>query len=206
MTRVALVDARRRRSTRPASCSPARTRSATACGRWASSAGDTVAALPAERRSRCSRCTSAALQIGLYFTPINHHLVGPEVAYIVDDSEAKVFVSHERFAERATAAADEIGFPADGRFAVGAVDGFRPSPSSATASPTTPPEGRTAGAADALHVGHDRPPEGREAGLADIDPDDMAALIDDAPEPVRHRAARTTTSTSPARRSTTRRC
>ncbi|MCX8102737.1 MAG: AMP-binding protein, partial [Geminicoccaceae bacterium] len=24
----------------------------------------------------------AALQIGLYFTPINHHLVGPEIAYI----------------------------------------------------------------------------------------------------------------------------
>src|SRR4051812_40404159 len=33
-----------------------------------------------------------ALQIGCYFTPINHHLVGPEIAYIVNDSDAKVFV------------------------------------------------------------------------------------------------------------------
>src|SRR4029077_2946743 len=67
-----------------------------------------------------------ALQIGLYFTPINWHLVGPEVAYIVDDSDAKVFVAHERLAEHAAGAADEIDFPAEKRFAVGAIDGFRP--------------------------------------------------------------------------------
>src|SRR5688500_6393605 len=47
----------------------------------------------------------AALQIGAYITPINHHLVGPEIAYILGDSEAKVFVSHERFAGPAAAAA-----------------------------------------------------------------------------------------------------
>ncbi len=40
----------------------------------------------------------AALQAGWYLVPINHHLVGPEVAYILKDSGAKVFVAHERFA------------------------------------------------------------------------------------------------------------
>ncbi len=39
-----------------------------------------------------------ATQIGLYITPINHHLVGPEIAYIVNDSDAKVLLGHERFA------------------------------------------------------------------------------------------------------------
>ena len=50
-------------------------------------------------------------QAGFYLMPINYHLVGPEIAYIVQDCEAKVFVAHERFAEHATAAADEIGVP-----------------------------------------------------------------------------------------------
>src|SRR6476646_2028512 len=32
-----------------------------------------------------------AQQIGLYMTPINHHLVGPEIASIVRDRDARVF-------------------------------------------------------------------------------------------------------------------
>ena len=66
----------------------------------------------------------AALQAGWYLVPINHHLVAPEVAYILKDSGAKAFVAHERFAEVATAAADEVGTPEAGRLAVGAVAGF----------------------------------------------------------------------------------
>ena len=31
----------------------------------------------------------AAMQIGAYFTPINHHLVGPEIAYIVNTTEGR---------------------------------------------------------------------------------------------------------------------
>ena len=68
----------------------------------------------------------AVAQAGFYLVPINWHLVGPEIAYIVHDCEAKVFVAHARFADTRTAAADEIAFPADGRFAVGGdIDGFR---------------------------------------------------------------------------------
>ncbi|MGO9855321.1 MAG: AMP-binding protein, partial [Acidimicrobiales bacterium] len=40
----------------------------------------------------------AALQAGWYLVPINHHLVAPEIAYILADAEAKVFVGHDRFA------------------------------------------------------------------------------------------------------------
>src|SRR5581483_10486872 len=66
----------------------------------------------------------AALQAGWYLVPINHHLVAPEIAYILKDSGAKAFVAHERFAEAAIAAADEAGIGADGRLAVGDVPGF----------------------------------------------------------------------------------
>ena len=41
----------------------------------------------------------AALQAGWYLVPINHHLVAPEVAYILKDCGAKAFVAHERFAD-----------------------------------------------------------------------------------------------------------
>ncbi|WP_084704559.1 acyl-CoA synthetase [Phaeacidiphilus oryzae] len=68
----------------------------------------------------------AATQAGMYLVPINHHLVGPEIGWIVSDSGAKVLIAHERFAEAATAAADEAGLPADHRYAVGEIDGFRP--------------------------------------------------------------------------------
>src|SRR5205823_11370599 len=53
--------------------------------------GDTVAAvLP-----NCVAMVELALataQAGLYLTPINHHLAPPEIAYIVEDSEAKAEV------------------------------------------------------------------------------------------------------------------
>src|SRR5580704_19262668 len=66
----------------------------------------------------------AALQAGWYLVPINHHLVAPEVAYILQDSGAKAFVAHERFADVAIAAADEVGLDATGRLGVGDIPGF----------------------------------------------------------------------------------
>jgi acyl-CoA synthetase (AMP-forming)/AMP-acid ligase II len=47
----------------------------------------------------------ACMRAGLYFTPINFHLQGAEVAYIVDDCDAKVFLASARHAETAIAAA-----------------------------------------------------------------------------------------------------
>ncbi len=47
----------------------------------------------------------AAMQAGWYLTPINHHLVGPEIAYIVNDCDAAALVVDERFAAEAAVAA-----------------------------------------------------------------------------------------------------
>jgi long-chain acyl-CoA synthetase len=68
----------------------------------------------------------AATQAGFYLVPVNHHLVGPEIAWIVSDSGAKVLIAHERFAEAATSAADEAGLAKERRYAVGELPGFRP--------------------------------------------------------------------------------
>ncbi len=88
----------------------------------------------------------AAAQCGLYLVPVNHHLVGPEIAWIVADSGAKALIAHERYAEQARSAADEAGLPAARRYAVGAIDGFTPYPALLDGEPDTPPEGRTGGA------------------------------------------------------------
>ncbi|OBF29340.1 hypothetical protein A5724_25630 [Mycobacterium sp. ACS1612] len=61
----------------------------------------------------------AAGQSGLYFTPLSHHLTAPEVAYIVEDSEAKMIVVDGSLLDVAGDALDDIGFAVDRRFALG---------------------------------------------------------------------------------------
>jgi long-chain acyl-CoA synthetase len=87
----------------------------------------------------------ATMEAGLYLVPINHHLVAAEVAYILRDSGAKIFVGHERFAEASIAAADEVDLPEPGRWAVGDVKGFASYAAVRDAQPTTLPEDRTIG-------------------------------------------------------------
>ncbi|NGN62870.1 acyl-CoA synthetase [Streptomyces sp. A7024] len=87
----------------------------------------------------------AAFQAGFYLVPVNHHFVGPEIAWIVSDSGAKVLIGHDRFAAEVTAAADEAGLAAEGRYAVGEVPGFRPYGDLLAGQPDTPPEDRTMG-------------------------------------------------------------
>ena len=118
-----------------------------------------------------------ATQIGLYLTPINHHLVGPEIAYIVNDSEAKVLVGHERFAAELEKATTELAtLPADHRFAVGTVEGFRPYAELPAGQPTTAPADRIAGAPMHYTSGTTGRPKGVKRQLVDIDPDVLGEL------------------------------
>ena len=86
--------------------------------------GDCVA-LVMENCAEFFQINLAVTQIGLYMTPINNHLTGPEIAYIVQDSGAKVFFGSEKFASACQAAREEINFPSERSFALGSVDGFR---------------------------------------------------------------------------------
>ncbi|MEU8568149.1 acyl-CoA synthetase [Streptomyces pathocidini] len=87
----------------------------------------------------------AAAQAGWYFVPVNHHLVGPEIAWIVADSGAKVLIAHERFGAQAAAAADEAGLPGERRYAVGGIDGFRPYAELLAGQRESPPADRESG-------------------------------------------------------------
>lgn len=87
----------------------------------------------------------AASQAGFYMVPVNHHLVGPEIAWIVSDSGAKVLLAHERYADAARDAADEARLPADRRYAVGTAEGFRPYAELLDGQPESAPTSRTLG-------------------------------------------------------------
>jgi len=117
-----------------------------------------------------------ATQIGLYITPINHHLVGPEIAYIVNDSDAKVFVSDELFADEIAKAMTEVDIPADHRFADGSLDGFRSFADLKAGQPTTAPDGRIAGAPMHYTSGTTGKPKGVKRALIDLDPDVLGEL------------------------------
>ena len=95
---LALVGPRRHRAQGGRAARPGQPGRPRAARRSGSSAGDTIAfVLP--NSVEVFEIYLAALQAGWYIVPINHHLVAPEIAYILKDSEAQVFVGHERFAE-----------------------------------------------------------------------------------------------------------
>ncbi len=86
-------------------------------------AGDAVA-LVCSNRPEFAETVFAATRSGLRVTPINWHLTGEEIAYIVDDCEAKAFVADALFAG-AAAGAVELAPNATVRLAVGGeIDGF----------------------------------------------------------------------------------
>ena len=116
----------------------------------------------------------AALQAGWYLVPINHHLIGAEVAYILKDSDAKVFVAHERFADVALDAAEEAELPSSICFAVGDIPGFGSYARMRDAQPTTDPADRTIGDVMNYTSGTTGNPKGVFRKLSGLSPEEAA--------------------------------
>ncbi|GAB1646679.1 acyl-CoA synthetase [Krasilnikovia sp. MM14-A1259] len=115
----------------------------------------------------------AALQTGLHVVPLNWHLTAPEIAYILRDCDARAFVAHERFADAASAAAQQAGTP--GRFAVGEVPGFA-ALDTLGAGGSGRPVARTLGALMAYTSGTSGRPKGVHRPLTGTDPDDVPSV------------------------------
>ena len=116
----------------------------------------------------------ACLQAGWYLVPINHHLVASEIAYILGDSGAKVFVAHERFADVCLDAAEEAELPATACLAVGAIEGFASYARLRGNEPTTEPADRTIGDVMNYTSGTTGNPKGVYRPLSGADPEAAA--------------------------------
>jgi long-chain acyl-CoA synthetase len=116
----------------------------------------------------------AALQAGWYIVPINHHLVAPEIAYIVSDAEAQVFIGHERFAAMCVEAAREAEIPADRCLAVGDIPGFASYAALRDSQKTDLPDNRSLGDTMNYTSGTTGNPKGVRRSLSGVNPDDAA--------------------------------
>jgi long-chain acyl-CoA synthetase len=136
--------------------------------------GDGIAAVLPNGVAPIELCL-AALQSGWYYTPINWHFTGPEIAYIVRDCGASALFVHERFADAGVSAADQAALPAGARFGYGDVPGFTPVAELRAGQPEDMPENRTAGSAMHYTSGTTGRPKGVRRALSGLDPDDAAA-------------------------------
>src|SRR5215467_12179340 len=118
----------------------------------------------------------AALQSGWYLTPVNWHLTVREIAYILRNSEAKVFFVHERFAAAGAGAADEAGITASGRICYGTVPGFTPVERVRDGQSPEVPDGRTAGTTMHYTSGTTGRPKGVRRQLSGLNPDAAGEL------------------------------
>ena len=87
--------------------------------------GDTIAVVMSNRRDLIE-IYGAAVQTGLTFVAINWHLGETEIAYILDDSDARAVIVDGQFTDSARAAADRVSLPETSRFSADDTGGFRP--------------------------------------------------------------------------------
>jgi long-chain acyl-CoA synthetase len=117
----------------------------------------------------------ATAQIGLYLTPVNVRLTGTEMAYIVNDCEAKAWVVGERAGDAARQAASQLRFPADAILAAGKLPRFRPLDDFLDL-PDTLPKARIAGQTMLYTSGTTGRPKGVRRPLPGTDPETAARM------------------------------
>ncbi len=135
------------------------------------SAGDQVTTVLPNRIEQLAVCL-ACFQGGFYVTTVNWHLVGPEIAYIVNDSETKAFIVDERFSAEAGRVLPETSIPAANRFALGTVPGFRPFAELIDGQPSTRPGDLTTGSYMFYTSGTTGRPKGVRRPLTGVHPDE----------------------------------
>ncbi|MEK9649497.1 MAG: AMP-binding protein [Gammaproteobacteria bacterium] len=122
----------------------------------------------------------ACAQCGFYMVPINWHLSGPEVAYILQDSEAKAFITsghNDQINAVAQKAALEAGFNKNSCLAVKPIEGMLDFYNFLEAYMPIDPQERSAGQVMNYTSGTTGKPKGVKRALVDGDPDDVLSMF-----------------------------
>ena len=102
--------------------------------------GDHVA-ICMENNARYLEVAWAAQRSGLYFTPVNYHFNAEEIAYILDDCDARAFVTSVYVGDRLADVASRMPAAVETRLVVGgAVEGYDSYEDAVARFPTTPLE------------------------------------------------------------------
>ena len=137
--------------------------------------GDVVAAL----LPNCAQYVAlnlAITQAGFFLVPLNWHLAGAEVAYILQDSGAKAFICHADTSEPALAAINEIDYPRGSAFSIGEVAGIASYEALLEGQEVSMPEERAVGAVMFYTSGTTGKPKGVKRGVPQVDPDTSAIM------------------------------
>jgi long-chain acyl-CoA synthetase len=122
----------------------------------------------------------ACAQAGFYMVPINWHLAGPEIAYILEDSGAKAFIasgSVPAMEEACQKAVSAINFSAEGCISTTKMEGFVFLDDFVKLHPTSNPKERTAGQVMNYTSGTTGKPKGVKRALVEGDPDDILSMF-----------------------------
>ncbi|HBC57714.1 MAG TPA: acyl-CoA synthetase, partial [Gammaproteobacteria bacterium] len=137
--------------------------------------GDAVAMVMANENAFLELLLATS-QIGLYLTPINYHLTAPEIAYILENCEAKVFVSGASFIDTCQTAVKENQFPADRFYAIEGAGGIQDYENLFADQAAERPQERSAGQLMLYTSGTTGRPKGVRRPLMDADPDQAAMM------------------------------
>jgi long-chain acyl-CoA synthetase len=114
----------------------------------------------------------AAMESGLYLTPVNSHLAAPEIAHVVQDCEAGAAVVHAELIDVARPGLEEASVPRAAWFADPEAPGFVPLERLVSGGDGSPLRGgRTAGAVMMYTSGTTGRPKGVRRRLPGEDPD-----------------------------------
>jgi len=119
----------------------------------------------------------ATQQAGWHIVVINNGLTTSEIAYILKDSGAKVFFTHEKLAEKCEVAAEEAGIDQRHRFSVGGGSGFTWYEKLKEGQSSVMPDHRVAGQFMQYTSGTTGKPKGVHRQVFAIDPDTMVGML-----------------------------
>lgn len=134
--------------------------------------GDAIATV-LRNRAECFEVFLAALNCGWYYVPINHHGTADDIAYVIENSEAKAVFSQSDFAGKMGEVLAITGLPAAASIAVDGAEGFRSLDDLRRGQPKSRPVGFPAGQVMQYTSGTTGRPKGVRRPILDISPDSM---------------------------------